>query len=171
MNRLPLRFLIGFSAILFLALTLPAQKFRLILQNSARFRRDQIEPGKIIGAQLKGQETMYFGQLKKVNADWIFMNNDSLRVENVAKIHIAKPRFYPDLVRKASATGRTIYPLMVIINNPLKSWTWKQPKQILGILLGDILLQRLMRRFYWRRVKLNKGKWELKVMPTVESYF
>ncbi len=171
MNRLLLRFLLGLSVCLLFAQFLPAQRQQLVLQNAGRFKRDRIEVGQTIGVKMRGQDQMYFGQVQKVKSDMIYIFGDSITADSVERIHVEKPHYWPGLVRGAAATGMLIYPIMVILNNPLKSWTWKQPKQIAGIFAGGYLLQRFMKIFYWRRVNLDKGRWELKVMPTVDSYF
>lgn len=160
----------GFIIFLLLGNLILAQT-QLVLQNPGKFRRDEIKPGQTIGLQLKGMDQMYIGTLQKVNAEWIYIFGDSIKPDSIAKVRIAKSSFFPNMIRGAAFTGMIVYPLMIVINTPKDAWAFKkQGVQIGSILAGGYLLQQFMKLFYWRKIDLQRGKWQLRLMPTVDSY-
>jgi hypothetical protein len=159
--------------ILGLLLSIPivlSAQYQLVLEKPAALKRLRIEEGHILGIQVKGMEEMYFGELKKVKNDLVFMFDDSIAPANITRIFIAKPRTFPNMIRVAALSTIIWYPIIIIGNNvAAHSFTWQKGVQVGSVVVGAAVIQQLMKRFYWRRVNLDKGKWRLKTMPTPES--
>jgi hypothetical protein len=167
MRRL-LPYLFVLAALCSLHAALPAQ-YQLVLENPGAFKRKHIQVGDEIGIRVKGMDQLYVGDLQKVKAEMIYIFGDSLSPDSLDRIHLAKPRAGINMLRGALIMAAIIYPVMMIINLPHDQWTWKKGAKLAAAAAAALITQKLMKRGYWKRYKLGKGKWELRIMPTVES--
>lgn len=144
-------------------------QYQLVLEKPGAFKRMRIYVGDEISIRVKGMDQSYVGEVRGVKATQIFMFGDSLDPKSFDRIKLARPRYLPNMVRTSLIMAAIIYPVMMVINLPHKQWTWQKAVQVASVSAAALILQRCMKIFYWKRVRLDKGKWQLRIMPTVES--
>jgi hypothetical protein len=57
------------------------------------------------------------------------------------------------------------------VNLPPDQWTWNKAGRLATFAASALVAQKLLKRAYWKRYRLDKGKWRLRIMPTVDSLF
>ncbi len=144
-------------------------QFQLVLEKQTAFKRHRIFVGDEIGIRVKGMDQVYVGELDGVKSSLIFMFGDSLDPKSFDRIHIARPRAGINMVRGALVMTSILYPVMMVLNLPRDQWTWKRAAITAGVSAAALVAQKTLKIAYWKRKRLDRGKWELRIRPTVES--
>lgn len=144
-------------------------QYELVLEKPGAFKRMRIAPGKEIGIRVKGSDVVFVGELRGVKQDRIFMFGDSIHPDSVARILLPQNKPLINMLRKSLIGTALFYPAMLIINLQPSNWTWERAGEVAAVSSGALSSQLAMRRLYWRRYNLEKGKWRLRVRPKVES--
>lgn len=163
-----LRFMLIFSCLSSLGGMLMGQ-FQLVVENAAKFKRERIEVGDLIAIRVRGMDELYEGTLQKVKADKIYIFGDSISVDSLDRIHLARPHATINMLRGALIMTAIIYPIMLVVNMRRDQWTWNKGARVATVAATALILQKVLKRAYWKRYRLDKGNWELRIMPTVES--
>ncbi len=146
-------------------------QYQLVLENPAHFKRVRIDVGDEIAIRVKGMDQLYAGDLQAVKADMLYIFGDSLSPDSLDRLHIARPRGGINMLRGALIMSAIVYPVMMLINLPRDQWTWNKASRVAIYAASALLLQKAMRRAYWKRYRIDKDKWQLRIMPTPESLF
>lgn len=144
--------------------TIVMAQTKLVLENDAKFKRIEISPGTKLGIKPKGMDVMFFGELERTNAEYIYIFGDSIRPDSIARIHVEQAHYWPGMVRGAAVMSMLIYPVMILINNPPRTWNATTALQIGSIWAGAMSINLLMKRLYFKRYPLQKGNWQLRLM-------
>ncbi|MBK9448770.1 MAG: hypothetical protein IPN95_05020 [Bacteroidetes bacterium] len=144
-------------------------QFQLVLENQNAFKRHRIFVGDEIGIRVKGMDQVYVGELDGVKSSLIFMFGDSLDPKSFDRIHIARPKAGINMLRGAFIMTSILYPVMMVLNLPRDQWTWKRAAITAGVSATALITQKTLKLAYWKRKRLDRGKWELRIRPTVES--
>lgn len=144
-------------------------QFQLVLEKQSAFKRHRIFVGDEIGIRVKGMDQVYVGELDGVKSGLIFMFGDSLDPKSFDRIHIARPRAGINMVRGALVMTSILYPVMMVLNLPRDQWTWKRVAITASVSAAALVAQKTLKIAYWKRKRLDRGKWELRIRPTVES--
>ncbi len=163
-----LRFMLLFSCLSSLAGAALGQ-FQLVVENAARFKRERIEVGDFIAIRVRGMDDLYEGTIQKVKADKIYIFGDSISVDSLDRIHLARPHATINMLRGALIMTAIIYPVMLILNMRRDQWTVNKAARVATVSATALILQKVLKRAYWKRFRLDKGHWQLRIMPTVES--
>jgi hypothetical protein len=167
MNR---RLLTGILLAVFCSLqTMAVAQYQLVLENPRAFKRERIYVGDEIAIRVKGMDQVYAGELMGVKSDRIFMFGDSLDPKTFDRIHIARPRAGINMLRGAFIMTSILYPVMMVLNLPPDQWTWNRAAQVAGVSASALVIQKLLKLGFWKRKRLDRGQWRLRIMPTVES--
>ena len=144
-------------------------QFQLVVENAAKFKRERIEVGDLIAIRVRGMDELYEGTLQKVKADKIYIFGDSIPVDSLDRIHLARPHGTINMLRGALIMTAIIYPVMMVVNMRNDQWTWNKATRVATVAASALILQKVLKRAYWKRYRVDKGKWQLRIMPTVES--
>jgi hypothetical protein len=144
-------------------------QFQLVIENPNAFKRDRILVGSEIGIRVKGMDQIYHGELERVKADKIYIFGDSLSPDSLDRFQIARERGGINMLRGALIMSAVIYPVMLVLNQKTSAWTWNKAARVAAFSASALLVQRLLKVAYWKRYRLDKGNWRLKIMPTPES--
>jgi hypothetical protein len=144
-------------------------QYQLVVEKPAALKRMRIYPGDEISIRVKGMDQMYSGDLRGVKANMIYVFGDSIPLDSLDRIYIGRNRTLPNMVRTSLIMSAILYPVMMVINLPTDQWTWQRGVQVAAVSASALVLQQGMKVFYWKRIKLDKGRWRLRIMPTVES--
>lgn len=146
-------------------------QYQLVLENPNALKRKRILVGDEIAIRVHGMDQVYAGELQQVKAEKIYIFGDSLSPDSLDRLHIARPRGGINMLRGALIMSAIIYPVMMVVNLPHDQWTWKKASRLAAFAASALVAQKLMKRLYWKRYRLDKGKWRLRIMPTVDSLF
>jgi hypothetical protein len=144
-------------------------QYQLVLEKPGAFKRQRIFPGDEIGLRVKGMDQIYVGELEGVRAGKLYIFGDSLVPDSLDRIRLARSRYWPNMVRTSLIMVAVLYPVMMVINLPAQQWSWERAGQVAAVSAAALILQRPMKFFYWKRIRLDKGRWRLRIMPTAES--
>ncbi len=144
-------------------------QYQLVLEHPQAFKRERIYVGDEIALRVKGMDQVYAGDLQRVKAEKIYIFGDSLSPDSLDRLHIARPRGGINMLRGALLMSAVIYPVMMVINLPKDQWTMNKGLRVAAYAASAVIVQKLLKRAYWKRYRLGKGKWELRILPTVES--
>ena len=144
-------------------------QFQLVLENAARFKRERIEVGDRIAIRVRGMDALYEGTLQKVKADKIYIFGDSISVDSLDRIHLARPHGSVNMLRGALIMTAIVYPVMLVVNLRRDQWDMNKAARVATVAASALILQQVLKRAYWKRYRVDKGPWQLRIMPTVES--
>lgn len=168
-----------FTIMLFLYLSsslLEAQD-KLFLDNANRLKRIEIEPGDTLRFSLQGEDIHYGGRFKGVKADesgtnWAYFPGDSIKVTEIDELW-TRPgvgsRYWTGMVQGAAIMAAIVYPAMILLNRTAVTGYERTDMIEMGVVAGSaITLYLLLKLFHWKKYKLEKDRWKLKVMTPVE---
>jgi hypothetical protein len=146
-----------------------AAQYQLVLEKPAALKRQRIYTGDEISIRVKGMDQMFAGELQGVKATHMYVFGDSIPPDSLDRIYIGRNRSLTTMVRTSLIMAAVLYPVMMVINLPRDQWTWQKGAQVAGVSATALVLQRVLKVFHWKRIHLDKGKWRLRILPTVES--
>jgi hypothetical protein len=146
-------------------------QYQLVLENANALKRHRIERGDEIGIRVRGMDQIYAGQMERVKAEKFYIFGDSLAPDSIDRIRIARPRGGINMLRGALVMTAIIYPVMMVINLPRDRWTLNRAAITASICATALILQKTLKIAYWKRYRLDRGPWRLRIMPTVDGLF
>lgn len=162
-------FTLGFFLyLLLLPLLLPAQE-ELLLEKPP-FKRIQIQPGDSI--RLRTGQFTFARQFVKIKDSMLVTRLDSLPIASIEEISISRSqlsRHWLSEIGQFCVRVQLFYPVMVLINRPLREWRRKHYIQTGAVLVAGIAGSRVTAKVGWKKYKLWKGKWFLNHRLPVEQ--
>lgn len=151
---------------------LPAQD-NLYLEHPGRLKRIQILPGDSVRLQISGEDFTYGARIRGARDPWIFFGRDSLKITDVdAFLRRPAPgaRYWIAMLQIAATMSALIFPVMILLNRTaVTGYEREDLNQILAIVGGAVVVKLLLRTQRWRKYRLKRKKWRLRVQTPIEK--
>ena len=135
-------------------------------------KRIVIPPGEELRLTFSGDKFAYPATYRGARGEWLFFGEDSLKVEEIAILHrqpLRGARNWIGMIRGAAGMAAIVFPAMILLNRTaVTGFEERDMGQIAAIIGASFLTRALMGSLRWRKFKLDKGKWRLRVRTPIE---
>lgn len=136
------------------------------------FKRILIEPGDSIRVQIVGMDQMVGLKYQGARDSTIFLSGDSLRLDQIEKIWIRRPRnarYWLSMVMGCGLSAALIFPPLMALDAVSRGGFQDYDIRRIGISLGGGLsIAAFAYRARWKRFRLDK-RYRLAIRPLVEN--
>ena len=141
----------------------------LYLETPSKFKRKQIESGIAYRWEIDGEQWLP-SDLEKVRDSLIFIADDSLLVSRITALKIPRKKYVINMFRSAAVMVVILYPAMILINAGAKGFS-ERWREVALVGLSAMALNQILKRCYYKKVRLDKGKHILRIRPSLEGIF